>query len=300
MIYHAQRNLPDLAASLVRTSTPSASYAAFPLTDERPPETRPPWEPRSRFEMERDISEMRSLNKRLGRSVSWIVDVLLQDEDGVKEPQQLKDIQTKKREALESLSYVRDVLNSGSTKVEEERLWGEQEFKRRSMEITMGNLRDSTSFQRQDIPQVNISQPAAPVPLLVGDTRLRGVSGFRSSTGVSPSLPLTHSPPLAPRLSPPVKHPVHAPSATFSASPQLLASTGPSPQVAPWHSTPSGFSGATSSIAPALPRIPPRTSTSYRPPNAPLPASGHVQTPPNTLDRGSPRLEVQHDPLGVL
>jgi hypothetical protein len=81
--------------------------------------------------MEGEISEMRSLNKQLGKSVSWIVDALLQDEDGVKDIEQLKSIQSKKREALESLAYVRDVLNGGITEVEEERLWGEREFERR-------------------------------------------------------------------------------------------------------------------------------------------------------------------------
>jgi len=296
-----RRNIPDLA-SLVRTlpTTPSTSYADFPLTDERPPEQRPPWEPRTRFEVERDISEMRSLNKQLGKSVSWIVDVLLQDEDSVKEPQQLKDIQTKKREALESLSYVRDVLNSGATRVEEERSWGEQEFKRRTKDVVMGNSSDGVSFQRQHTPQVNILQPAAPVPLHVGDTRPRDFSGFLSSSGVSSSLPLPTSPPLIPRSPPPVKRSTHSPSSSLSTSSQFLAPPGPPQVVPPWHSTPSGFSGATSSVTPALPRLPPRTSTTYRPPHAPS-VLGHAQTPSSAQNTsGSPRLEVQYDPLGVL
>lgn len=297
----SQRNIPDLAASLVRTlpNTPPPSYAAFPLMDERPPEQRPPWEPRSRFEMERDVSEMRLLNKQLGKSVSWIVDVLLQDEDGVTEPQQLKDIQTKKREALESLSYVRDVLNSGTTKVDEERLWGEQEFQRRSKDAAMGSLGDVLS---QDVPQVNISQPAAPAPLHINDTRSRDISGFRNSTGAS-SLSLPTNPPLAPRSPPPAKRPTHSPSSSLSPPSQSLALAGPSAQLPPWHSTPSGFSGVTSSVAPALPRLPPRTSTTYRPPPHTASVLGHAQTPPSghsTSDRRSPRLEVQQDPLGVI
>ncbi|KAG6854323.1 hypothetical protein C0991_008218 [Blastosporella zonata] len=121
-----RRNIPDLAASLVRS--PNTSDSTFPLTDERSPEGRPPWEPRTRFEMENDISTLRSTNKRLGDSLGWIVDVLLQDEAEAAEPQNVKK---QKQEALESLSYVRDVLLGNVSEIEEGRLVGEEESRRR-------------------------------------------------------------------------------------------------------------------------------------------------------------------------
>ncbi|KAG5646643.1 hypothetical protein DXG03_002633 [Asterophora parasitica] len=127
-----RRNIPDLTASLTRT--PNVAQSTFPLMDERPPEERPPWEPRSRFEMEREISQMRSTNKRLGDSLGWIVDVLLQDEAESTDLQRLKK---QKQEALESLSYVRDVLMGNVNEIEEGRLVGDEEsLRRRSREVT--------------------------------------------------------------------------------------------------------------------------------------------------------------------
>ncbi|OBZ75172.1 TBC1 domain family member 5 [Grifola frondosa] len=102
------------------------------LVDERPVTERPPWEPRTRFEMERDVSDMHALQKKLGDSVAWIVDTLLLDEGEGTPDAQAKTIQNRKREALECLSYVRDVLKGTVTEVEEERLISEEESKRRA------------------------------------------------------------------------------------------------------------------------------------------------------------------------
>ena len=297
-ILRSQRNLPDLTASLGRTTSPMhpASYAAFPLANDRPPEDRPPWEPRTRFEMERDISEMRSLSKQLGKSVGWIVDALLQDEDGVNDAERLKSIQLKKRDALESLAYVRDVLNGGITKVEEERLWSEQEYERRSTEETMRHSGNSGSFERCDRTPIDKPQPVAPIPLHAGESRPQDVGNFRSSQRILSSLPREPNPLSQPRpslaASASAKRPLHSPSASLSSS----LPPGPS---APWHSTPSGFSAVAPSVSPALPRIPPPTSTTYRPPRIP---SGQVvpSSPSHMSGNRSPRLEVHHDPLGVL
>ncbi|KAG6820607.1 hypothetical protein H0H93_014523 [Arthromyces matolae] len=122
-----RRNIPELAASFVRP--PHASSPAFPLTDERPPEERPQWEPRSRLEMEREITSLRSTNTRLGESLGWIVDVLLQDETEATEPRPLI---MRKQEALESLSYVRDILLGDIEKIDESRLMSEEEIRRKS------------------------------------------------------------------------------------------------------------------------------------------------------------------------
>ena len=78
LIRRLQRNLPDLASSLARLpGTPGSTYAAYPLTDERPPVERPPWEPRTRSEIERETTDLRIVQRRLGESVAWIVDTLL-------------------------------------------------------------------------------------------------------------------------------------------------------------------------------------------------------------------------------
>lgn len=97
--------------------SPDASYSTFPLEDERPPEVRPSWEPRSRFELERDITQLRSTNKRLGESLEWILHVL-QNED-VNDQERLHQ---QRNEALESLSHVKDVLLGKVTGVEDSRL----------------------------------------------------------------------------------------------------------------------------------------------------------------------------------
>jgi len=91
---------------------------AFPLEDERPRQERPPWEPKTRFEMERDMSHMRARNRRIGNSLGWIVDVLLQDE----ETEDKDRLKKEKREAIESLAYIRDVLISEAVELEEDRL----------------------------------------------------------------------------------------------------------------------------------------------------------------------------------
>ncbi|KAF8959037.1 rab-GTPase-TBC domain-containing protein [Flammula alnicola] len=124
-----RRNIPELAASL-GVRTPSQQLSSFPLMDERPVEERPPWEPRTRFEIERDISQIRSRDKSLGESLAWIVDALLQDESEVQDAQRIK---VQKREALESLSYVRDVLMTNEMTLDDDRLVGGEEKMRRKL-----------------------------------------------------------------------------------------------------------------------------------------------------------------------
>ncbi|KAF9480117.1 RabGAP/TBC [Pholiota conissans] len=118
-----RRNIPELAASL-GVKTPSQQLSSFPLLDERPIEERPPWEPKTRFEMEKEVAQMRIRDKSLGESLAWIVDALLQDESDIQDAERMK---VKKREALESLSYVRDVLMTNEMSLEEDRLIGGEE-----------------------------------------------------------------------------------------------------------------------------------------------------------------------------
>ncbi|RDB21320.1 TBC1 domain family member 5 [Hypsizygus marmoreus] len=224
-----RRNIPDLAASLVRS--PNASSSTFPLMDERPPEERPPWEPRSRFEMEREISQLRLTNKRVGESLGWIVDVLLQDEIEVEDPQRLRK---QKREALESLSYVRDILLGNVTEIEETRLVGEEESLRRARDVNPSPPQDT----------VTVVAPPPPVPVV--DSRPPRTN-LRSHRSRSPPAHMSSSPPMPTPLS----------GAVSSNSNRLP----------PWSYTRSQFSATSSSLpAEALPRLPPPTSTGQRRP----------------------------------
>lgn len=245
--------------------------------------------------MEREISDLRSTNKRLGKSVGWIVDVLLQDEDGVKELQRLKEIQTKKREALESLAYVRDVLNGGVGTIEEERLSSEQELEKRKVDETVTrNSQERGSSEIRNKVQIHLPPPAQ---MPVGDAR---IGGSRNSQKPSFSMPLEQQPnPSSIRAPHSSTRPLHSSTGPLSASPHVPT---PSGHLAPWHSTRSSFSGATSPVATALPQVPPPMSATYQPPRIPSPA-GQVQSSSHTQNMTrsrSPRLEVQHDPLGVL
>ena len=68
--------------------------------------------------MEQDIARLRSMNKRLGESLEWVLDVL-KNEASDKEKSH-----TQKNEALESLSYVKDILTGqvAAGGIEESRL----------------------------------------------------------------------------------------------------------------------------------------------------------------------------------
>jgi TBC1 domain family member 5 len=146
------------------------------MIDERPVEERPPWEPRTRFEMERDISEIRSRDKSLGESLAWIVDTLLQDES---ESQDVQSIKTQKREALESLSYVRDVLMMNTMKLDEDRLIGGGERLSRKQKLAKKN---------EDLRVVSAAGAAVspPVPVQVFDSRPKHSSTRSTSRPRSP------------------------------------------------------------------------------------------------------------------
>ncbi|KAF5391359.1 hypothetical protein D9757_002024 [Collybiopsis confluens] len=220
-----RRNIPDLAASFVRSPLQSP---AIPMTDERPQDERPPWEPKSRRELERQMAFLRTNDQRLGESLSWVVDILLQDEDTSQEPHTLKK---RKQEALESLSYVRDVLINGFTEIEEDRLYGEEEMAKRKTKA-----RNAAENARKSQP----SEMPKPAPVSVIDSRPKTAgtpyhSSSSSSMAPQPANPTTSS------LSPP-----WSPNST---------------RFAPWNHTRSNFSsdGASLSVT-SLPRVPPPTS----------------------------------------
>jgi len=121
-----KRNLPDLASTLVRS--PSSSISSYPLHDERTPPERYLWDHRGEFESARELAELRQQNKHLGEAIAWILETLNREADD-RDGQEALD--GKRKQSLESLSYVRDILSGQINEVDERRLWGEEEFKRR-------------------------------------------------------------------------------------------------------------------------------------------------------------------------
>ena len=208
---------------------PSQSLSSFPLVDERPIEERPAREARSRFEMERDLSEIRSRDKNLGESLAWIVDALLQDES---ESQDAQSIKMQKREALESLSYVRDVLMLNAMKLDEDRLIGGEERLNRKQKLEK---------KTKELRAVSAAAAAVspPVPVQVADSRTKHTSTKSRSR---PRSPISFTP----------TGNVARGNEAFSPG--------------PWNYTRSSYgSNGGSTVTPGLmPRPPPPTSTNLR------------------------------------
>ena len=231
--------------------------------------------------MERDIAQLRSVQRTLGASVSWIVDTLLLDGDAGQSDERAKKVQESKREALEALAYVRDLLISGSTDVDEERLMSEEEFKKRRKaqleHAAISTEEPRSSFNENVIPPPPVSKSAAAIPG-ANAPRPRAVA----SHSVAPSPPSSSFD--SPRLSRSM-----GPGATaFAGVP--AAQEGKSRP--PWNHTRSNFSsplGGFSAEVPSLAPLP-RASTGLTPTAAVVQNSQPTQTPPSRL----------HDPLGVL
>ncbi|KAJ7063222.1 RabGAP/TBC [Mycena amicta] len=184
-----RRNLSELAASFVRSPT----NTSFPLLeDERPDEEKPPWEAKSRRWYENHIQELESstkkaeiANKRLAEGLARAVDVLLQDQAEAKD---LERLQRSRREALEAISYVRDVLASNLSEIDEERLFGEEELRRRKL----------AAAEKAKSATMQVAPPAVPSPLAVIDSR---APPARPSHAPSRP-PATPSTPTSPALAP--------------------------------------------------------------------------------------------------
>ncbi|TDL27618.1 RabGAP/TBC [Rickenella mellea] len=282
-----RKNLPDLSNNpLIRSpNASSSSLSSFPLVDERPPEERPPWEPKTRFEIEREISAMKTLHKQLADSVGVAVDALLQDESTDAGEERLKAIRDKKREAIECLAYVRDVLSGSSSDVDDERLFPEEEYDKRKKkaQVEKEAAEKAATLLRPDEPASAYPPPALPpkpapsVPAAPTDRRPRPAS--RDSQHPLSSLSRT-----------PVMSPAEPPQAQFARTAATLPRRGssasatnpasPMSKQAPWNHTPSSFS--TQVNITALPRPPPPSSKN-------LPSA-----------RGSSRRQDTHDPLGAI
>ncbi len=289
------------------TPGPTTSYAAYPLVDERPPAERPPWEPRTRFEMERDISELRSVQRRLGDSVGWIVDTLLLSED---DDQRASSIRERKREAVESLSYVRDILKGTvpSSEIEDGRLLAEEHKARRNKEKEAVEVNNRTRETPIQGPSRISSGPSPPPPIAAVLPQFQAhsqASVVRSTQDYLSSVPsLTRATPSSSAASP-VQIVTRQKTSSPTPSVSVLTPNNNSMPLAPWAYTRSSFATRESPIA-TLPRIPskPPVVASVRHGTPRLtPSYVLPQTPPKEVpsrDQPPPKGTQQFDPLGVL
>ena len=263
--------------------------------------------------MEKDVADMKALQRRLGESVGWIVDTLLLDEGENAAEDQAKKIRARKREALESLAYVRDVLRGSVTDIEEERLVGEEEFKRRKERLekekdgvatrALDTGPSSQSSQIHSIihpPLPSHSQPAAPLPASVNEPRSRTITSRSSQQAFAPPNPHTAAASTfnSPRFD--SAQPTGLITPWTSTVPASANSSGAASNVgaprAPWNYTRSGFSGTTPSFTPPSLAPPPRVSVIRVPP--PPIASYKPHTSPH--GQSPNKAQVHDDPLGVL
>ena len=264
--------------------------------------------------MEREVAQEQALRRKLGDTVGWIVDTLLLDEGDATDDAAKRTVQTRKREALECLAYVRDVLKGTVTEVEDDRLLGEEEARRR-------REKEKKEKEAADALSRKNSTPHPPRPAAIPiEARPQGAGARRPqymphASGSSPptkaAVPVPVSVPIVPptQASRPPPIPVIPASANVPSalSPSLTPKHSASTFNAPWNYTRSDFSSSDSPIA-TLPRVPPRTSAVLPIPRAqPLPASFMVSPPPaavaersNPVSRDHKPKQVPYDPLGAI
>lgn len=221
------------------------------------------------------MGQLRMNNKRLGESLGWVVDILLRDEGTSQDAQKLKQ---HKQEALESLSYVRDVLINGFTEIEDERLYGEEELAKRKQKAHI-QAQPVDTVDKQSHP-LELPKPAPVVDSHIKPSDSRILSGHSA---------VTPSPLLPPQPT--------SPSSVYP--PPWSPNTA---RLAPWNHSRSNFSTDGSSLpATSLPRLPPPTSKQPPTPGTfqrnPSYGQHRDSAPPAKL---SPKRERTPDPLGVL
>lgn len=266
-----RRNLPELAASLVRTpSTVSAPYAAYPLLDEQMTDDRHVSENGSRMETERAAIELRAQNKRLGESITWILSVLQSKESLEAKDEDAARVSVQQKEALESLAYVRDILGGEVKEIDEHRLWGAEEYnKHLEGQSKQESVEASVSPPRQRSMTAPTNEHPPP-PLQ------REVRNFTSGTPVF--------------LRPNTSASLHSSSMASKAIPMALST----------HNRSQSSTGASSVKPITMQRTPLRLSSNN--PFQRTPDAGGIPPAAVKSDQ-SPKVrsEVQqHDPLGVL
>ncbi|KAI6005499.1 rab-GTPase-TBC domain-containing protein [Pisolithus albus] len=196
-----KRNLPDLTSTLVRSPPFSAStFSAYPMLDEKSPEERYTRDHRSDLESARELADLRRQNKRLGEAVGWVLDILGQESAS-------DNYQSQRMQALESLSYMRDVLTGQVEEVDERRLWGEAEFMRRwevrqkspspssESSVTGRDMRSSSTSTKRTTPRENrrFSQGTTGSSSTSTSAYPRSVAATSTQPTRTPLLPPTHS-----------------------------------------------------------------------------------------------------------
>lgn len=267
--------------------------------------------------MEREATDLRNIQRKLGDSVTWIVDTLLLDESDANE-EAAKSIKNRKREALESLSYVRDILKGvvRTESLEEERLLSEEQLKTRKAKIAeekQRNIEAGTQSAPISIPE-RLAQdrtPLSPPPIPVAaasppnkvDPRARPIVNRGPTPREIPSVPpLTTGPTASFSIKPPLQ--IARQVSSPAQSPSVLSPNSGSTPLAPWNHTKSSFATSQASINATLPRIPPKTSTILRNGSGRTPMSiPSFQTPPEasvSRDQAPRKQGVQFDPLGAI
>ena len=257
---------------------------------------------------------MQALQRKLGDTVGWIVDTLLLDEGDANDETGKKYVQKRKVEAVEVLAYVRDVLKGVVTEVEDDRLVGEEEAKRRRDKERKAKEAAEALSRKNSTPHP--PQRAAAIPI---EARPQGLGARRSQDYFMPH-PSSSSPPAktAP-VAIPVSQTVRTAPLPSSVPASISVPPPMSPPVvkspisnsstfnAPWNYTRSAFSSSDSPIA-TLPRVPPRTSA-VLPRAGPLPASFRIPTPSAPLSGSRPDTsatreqtpkQTPYDPLGAI
>lgn len=113
--------MPDLSSSFNASQYQPAS---FQLLDGRPAEQHPSWETRSRFEVEKEIAELKKLQHKIGDSLEWVLATLSQEDEG-------ESTVLGRKQALESLAYAKDILKGSVSVVDYTRLFDEDTLKAR-------------------------------------------------------------------------------------------------------------------------------------------------------------------------
>jgi TBC1 domain family protein 5 len=268
--------------------------------DERTPEERPPWEPKTRREIEQEVDSTKALKRQLGDSVAWIVDVLLQSEDtGDANQEKIDKLRQRKQGALESLAYVRDVLQGNVTSLEDDRLWDEEELAKRRAPSVPAII---------PVPTLPPVRPAVVAPQMAASASLPASSGVppapkRVSSSFTSSRFNAQTPtsPFMPRFSPPAPLPMSPPSSNTPVPD--VSSPGAMP-LARWAYTKSDFSAPSSTVLPPQP-----TRTALQRTQTPVTTTKVLPVPQAVLSKPSGdglssskqgRQEVNHDPLGAL
>ncbi|EJD06088.1 uncharacterized protein FOMMEDRAFT_104560 [Fomitiporia mediterranea MF3/22] len=291
-----RKNIPDLTSQLMRSpSVENVNNSSFPLITEHPPEERPPWEHRSRFEMEKDVADLRAFQKMLGDAVGIAVDALLLDEGSDRDADELKRIRNRKREAIESLAHVRDLLKATTSDIDEERLYGEEEYKRRKRTPPP----QANEIKQSASPPPRPPEPAAAARLSLEHRRQRSSPSPRTSPSVPiASLPRTPAIIQQQRDPTPINRTLQAATLPRQRSGSSTSNPNPTPESdqpyrAPWNYTRSNFSTPSVDTA-VLPRLPPRSSRS--------PVSLHSDSstyPTNQVPARQVR-KASNDPLGAI